>query len=278
MPSKGSTGEPVYDVPPRRAGGDYDIPPYRAGGDYDIPTRRGIKGYERPESLFVSSDAGSPQRRDDRGPAADTDCFEGADYVEGSDDVEDPDYVLIEVRRAPVDPADPIYVNRAAVNQAKAIQAMNLEVIRRQGVLLDQVTLPPLQSRLGVTLQDIQEAEMAMRAPRAWHQTHAVDEGRYPRCAMPSRDALALARALLGLPMEFLSARERASMVEARKALASHRPYTMLQLDPDAVGHLGDALDAVKRLVLHTEHAPPKLPGRQPSSARLLSAPRTTEG
>ncbi|ANH68493.1 hypothetical protein ABE85_14615 [Mitsuaria sp. 7] len=195
-----------------------------------MPPRRSSAGYERPESLFVRN--GSTAHKD---------------------------YVLIEVRPD----------SGGVIDAVNAGRTEDPEVIQRQGALLDKAMTAPLRSSIGVTIPDVKAAAAALLAPKAWHQARAFGEGQHPLCAVPSDDATALARALLVVPMELLSARERESMTEARKALASHQPYKMLQLTPEAVRHLGLALDAVTRLVVSQEELPPALPKRNPATARL---------
>jgi hypothetical protein len=256
----------VYDVPPRRADDGHNALLQRGSGIYDVPPRRGSdsdsNGYERPGSLFIPKDSGSPQRHDGKDHAVDVSPFEGSAYVEDSD------YVFIEARRAPAHGADPIRSNEMA--EAKEIH--------RQGLLLDKVTPRSSRPSLGVSTQHIDAAQIAMRLPRAWHQAHALDEGRHPRCAISAEAASALSRALLGVPVAYLSLREHESMNKVRIAFASYRPHTMMLLDPETVRHLGLALDAVTRLVASQDQAPPELPKRNASMTRPPSTRITAGG
>ncbi len=131
---------------------------------------------------------------------------------------------------------------------------------RAQRDLIEARQLPrtPLASA-----QEIDDALGAMRALDAWERTRSGNEGQHPRCAISSRDADAIARALRDVPMHALKSHERASMVASHAALASRRPGTALQVDPEAIRHLGTALDVVRVLVAQASDGAPALPERR---------------
>lgn len=285
-PAPASTDSSVYDVPPRLTGHEYAIPPRRTGHDYAVPPRRGDNDdvippgrskdhdvlprrdrgiYERPESLVVPKGPASLQPRDGKDPALDASPFEGAIYVEGPDEVEGSNYVFAEARRAPAGLADPVHVKHKA-------DAMEM---RRQGVPLDMATP---RSSLGATIQQVCAAVDALRAPMAWLQARAGDEGQHPRCAISSSDAIAIARALVAVPPGHLRPAERQSMIEAKMVLVSRRPAAPLELAPETVRHLGIALDVVRRLVADEDPTPPPLPARNSATERLRSVRSTAQG
>ncbi len=147
--------------------------------------------------------------------------------------------------------------------------------MRRQGVPLDMVTP---RSSLGATIQQVSAAVDALRAPMAWLQTRASDEGQHPRCAISSSDAIAIARALVAVPPDHLRPAERQSMIEAKMVLVSRRPAAPLELAPETIRHLGIALDVVRRLVADKDPTPPPLPARNSATERLRSVRSTAQG
>lgn len=223
--------EQIYDVPPRREP-IYDVPPRREP-IYDVPPQRSDEHYAIPGSLINRPGLGSPS--------------DAAQAVPGSAD--DKYGYLLE------DPAaltGKVYVNQSSIDPTSSSQRKLIE------------HMPP-RSPLLVTIADIDVALTVMRMLNAWHRTRASTEGPDARCAMSHLDAEALARALSGAPLSLLKTHERGAWLKATAALASRRPGTLLEVEPDTIRALNTALEAVRQLASDADtgdNGPPLPPPR----------------
>ena len=221
--------EQIYDVPPRREP-IYDVPPRREP-IYDVPPQRSDEHYVIPGSLINRPGPGRPSDAAQSGPGSADDKY---GYL-----LEDPAALTGKV-----------YVNQSSIDPTSSGQRKLIE------------HMPP-RSPLLVTPADIDVALTVMRMLNAWHRTLASTEGPNARCAMSHHDAEALARALSGAPPSLLKTHERGAWLKATTALASRRPGTLLEVEPDTIRALNTALDAVRWLAADAgDNAPPLPPPR----------------
>ena len=219
--------EQIYDVPPRREP-IYDVPPRREP-IYDVPPQRSDEHYAIPGSLIDRPGPGRPSDAAQSGPGSADDKY---GYL-----LEDPAALTGKV-----------YVNQSSIDPTSSSQRKLIE------------HMPP-RSSLFVTIADIDVALTVMRMLNAWHRTRASTEGPDARCAMSHLDAEALARALSGAPLSLLKTHERGAWLKATAALASRRPGTLLEVEPDTIRALNTALDAVRCLAADAgDNAPPLRP------------------
>ncbi len=228
-PRREQTYEQIYDVPPRREP-IYDVPPRREP-IYDVPPQRSDEHYAIPGSLIDRPGPGRPSDAAQSGPGNADDKY---GYL-----LEDPAALTGKV-----------YVNQSSIDPISSSQRKLIE------------HMPP-RSPLLVTPADIDVALSVMRMVNAWHRTLASTEGPNARCAMSHLDAEALARALSGAPPSLLKTHERGAWLKATAALASRRPGTLLEVEPETIRALNTALDAVRWLAADAgDNAPPLPPPR----------------
>ncbi|WP_343639340.1 hypothetical protein [Roseateles sp.] len=222
--------DPVYDVPPKRGDPIYDVPAKRGGGIYDVPPKRSGGIYETPGSNLRDRPAHANQPAIGRARQSADD----SGYMSPS----------------PAITAHPIYEN-----QPSSLQQVSL----RQR---EPINRPAPQPRQLSTEAEIDKAWRAVRLLEAWSKNHANREGPDPRCSMSSVDADAVASVLVQTPRQLLTEKQRLLFISAQGILAKRLPNTRMEITPERIAPLVDAMNVVRNLASEAGHKEPPLPNR----------------